>query len=96
MERGETLADYRLPAPIVVMLAAGFPQEFMGLFPCGLHARRAGSGLDVELLLSSMRPTDFDFEAAKRELAERLGEEGERVVRYRARQLSRLRLRFVD
>jgi hypothetical protein len=96
VERGETLADYRLPAPIVAMLAAGFPQEFMGLFPCGLRARRAGSELDVELLLSSARPTDFSFEEAKRELAERLGEEGERVVRYRVRQLSRLRLRFVD
>jgi alpha-mannosidase len=96
VERGETLADYRLPAPIVAMLAAGFPQEFMGLFPCGLRARRAGSELDVELLLSSARSADFDFEEAKRELAERLGEEGERVVRYRVRQLSRLRLRFVD
>jgi alpha-mannosidase len=96
VERGETLADYRLPAPVVAMLAAGCPPEFMGLFPCGLRARSAGSGLDVELLLSCAPPMDFDFEAAKRELAELLGEEGERVVRYRARQLSRLRLRFVD
>jgi hypothetical protein len=96
VERGETLADYRLPAPTVAMLVAGFPQEFMGLFACGLRARRAGSGLDVEMLLGSARPANFDLEAAKRELAERLGEEAERVVRYRVRQLSRLRLRFVD
>jgi hypothetical protein len=96
VERGETLADYRLPAQIVTMLVAGFPPEFMGLFPCGLHARRARSELDIELLLSPVRPAGFDFEEAKRELAERLAEEGERVVHYRARQLSRLRLHFVD
>jgi alpha-mannosidase len=96
VERGETLADYRLPASIVAVLAAGFPPEFMGLHPCAVVTRRAGSALEVDLLLSSTRPGGFDFEAAKRELVERLGEEGERVVHYRARQLSRLRLRFVD
>jgi hypothetical protein len=93
---GADLAEYRLPAGVVATLVLGFPGEFMGLHACGVDLRRVGPEPGVEILLGSEQPQGFDFEAARRQVAQQLAEEGERSVQYRVRRLPRVRLRFVD
>jgi len=95
-EPGRVLAEYRIPAHVAIHLARGFPPEFMGEFARAVQVVRDGDGLGVDLVMSADSSAGFDLEAAKRRVSERLSREGDRPVRFRARRLPRVRLRFVD
>jgi alpha-mannosidase len=93
---GVVLASFRLSAGVVARLVRGFPAEFMGLFAQGVRRGREAGATLVEVLLGSRRPEGLDLAAAVEPLARALEAEGDAPVLYRARSLSRVRLRLVD
>jgi hypothetical protein len=96
VEAGTSFAEYRVTASLARALVDGFPPEFFGEVPRGLALRRLRGQVLVDLQMGESPGPDFDFDAAKQDVAAALEALGDREVVYRVRRLPRVRLRFVD